>query len=370
MASYDFSPSLLNGLQGVGSEVKNPFADPSNLSRTTASGFTDSDCSTMGLNVLQRHFQDLLHERAAVDNMPEGVDKKEAFAITNQRINDVTMELLKLDILNQNQRKANESSYATPPSSPPKNGHGFNPTQRNIEDDIVSCLTMNTIRPNDSASVIKPQKQGTELTMYSGIRSSLIRGSDHDNVVGGYDVSAEDHMAELDAIKNIQRVYGLPKIFLDDRLNFLVHLHKPLQTMLTTTTDSKVKYPDANSLEKLTRFIEKNKGRHREPHHELVYQVFKATIDVRRQRVKANPFNLPIIEIGMNLDDQLIYMCISELYSEFRTLWFHSMKNVEPPHFASDYVGVGRPAQRVTRQRAGTKGKRRGSSSLLGSILS
>jgi hypothetical protein len=365
MASYNFSPSLLNGYQASAHEVKNPFADPSHLSRTTASGFTDNNHLVEEFEAMKMEGLNQIEEMVEINEMPNSQEKMRM----QKELSDEMIDLKKK--LNVMMSKTNAKAMPqTPPASPPQQRMNFIRQQQDLEDDIKSTLTTSTIKPNESASVLKPQRQGTELTMYSGIRSSLVRGSEHDNVVGGYEVSAEDHMIELDAINNIQRVYGLPKIFIDDRLNFLVHLHKPLQAMLTTKESGHVKYPDPNSLEKLTRFLDRSKGRHREPHHELLYQVLKATIDMRRKRFKANPFNLPIIEIGMSLDDQIVYMCISELYSEFRTLWFHSMKNVEPPHFAGDYVGVCSPTRTAKQNRPVAKSRRRGSSSVIGSILS
>lgn len=367
MAHYEFSRSLLNGFQSdsqiqtpqpnLPEAIDDPFKDPSIMSRTTATGFTDNNHLKEEFERLKLDALDQIHELTDVLNDarkdPAKIQQLKNAQTEVEKLNARIMRLQERilpTIIAQNQQNENQQ----------------------IENDIMSQLSKSTIRPNESASVMKPRMQGTELTMYSGIRSSVVRGSDHDNVVGGYELTAEDHLEEVDAINNIQRVYGLPKIFIDDRLNFLVHLHKPLQTMLTKKSQDKVSYPDPNSLEKLTHFIDRSKGRHREPHHELLYQVLKATIDVRRKRIRANPFNLPIIEVGMNLDDQIVFMCISELYSEFRTTWFHSMKNVEPPHFATDYVGVCQPTsyKRAVKPVTDNRRKRRGSSSILGSILS
>lgn len=370
MASYNFSNSLLGGYQTQQPKIEeelsfandNPFKDPSYLSRTTASGFTDTNhlkeefeqMKIEGLDKLQ-DFVELNKNGVNKDNIEEIRQAQEEMMRFSHKVN-----VLGAKVMGLNQRKP-----PSPPESPPSKF-------KDLEDDIMSTISKSTVRPDDSASLIRPKNPGTRLTTYSGIRSSIIRGSENDDIVGGYELTPEDHLIEIDAINNIQKVYGLPRIFVDNRLNFLVHLHKPLQAMLTTKNQTKVSYPDPNSLEKLTRFIDKSKGKHREPHHELLYQVLKSTIDIRRMRIKANPFNLPILEVGMSLDDQLVFMCISELYAEFRTSWFHSMKNVEPPHFATDYVGVCSPTsyKRTAKQPQNKNGKRRGSSSILGSILS
>jgi hypothetical protein len=367
MAQYNFSPSLLNACSGLSGQAGDPFRDPSTMSRTTASGFTDK-------NHLREEFEHLKMEsfdtiQDVVELMEEDNGKQTSKALLDKQSEMVKLSkqmanlMLKME---KTKHDIKEPVQFKEPMTPPKSPN------EELEDDIMSVLSQSTIRPNDSASILRPKRAGTQLTMYSGIRSSLIRGSEHDDIVGGYELNAEDHMIELDSINNIQKVYGLPKIFVDNRLNFLVHLHKPLQLMLTTRETGRARYPDANSLEKLTRFIDKAKGRHREPHHELLYQVLKATIDVRRKKFKANPFNLPIIEVGMHLDDQIVFMCISELYQEFKTLWFQSMKNVEPPHFANDYTGIFTETPLPKRQNPNESQskKRRGSSSILGSILS
>jgi hypothetical protein len=327
MASYNFSSSLLNGYNNLNCDkppqFKDPFRDPSDLTSLNASLRTGSVSPGTILNngeskELQDVTDDVIQQHSELWNMmDERIKKKDTRELPNlQRQMWENSERLR-NLVEAIQNR--EVKPLSPPSSPEM-------VNRKLEDDIISTMSRSTIKPNESASLISPRREGTKLTTYSGIRSSIVRGSEHDNIVGGYELNAEDHLVEIDAINNIQKVYGLPRIFIDDRLNFLVHLHKPLQSMLTHRSEKKVNYPDPNSLEKLTRFIDRSKGRSREPHHELLYQVLKATIDLRKKKIKANPFNLPIIEVGMQLDDQLVYMCISELYSEFRTSWFHSMK--------------------------------------------
>lgn len=365
MASYQLSPSVLNSLDnmqnGNGNFAEhslpkadnNPFSDIFEKSRTTASGFTDYDHLKEELEFLKTQMpslesmkQDMAHQESFKELEDEEMGRK--LAILNRK-----MEIVNQGLQAMNDKKQDQSEK----------------TMDDAINDLETVLSASTIKPNDSASLIKPTKK-TNLTTYSSIRSSFIRGSEHDDVVGGFGVTTEDRIAEQNAIQNIQTVYGLPRIFIDNRLNFLIHLHKPLQAMLTSGTGSSATYPDPNSLEKLTRFIDKARGRHREPHAELLYQVLRATIDLRRMKVHANPFNLPIIEIGMNLDDQLVYMCISELYSEFCTLWFHSMKNVEPPAFANKYRTMKHPSPSPPRANQRRRKSRTSSSSLIGSILS
>lgn len=365
MASYQLSPSVLNSLDmmqnGNGNSAeqttptaeRNPFSDIFEKSRTTASGFTDYDH-------LKEELEFIKNQMTSQDGMSRDISHQEEF----RKSEDEEMSR-RLATLNKKMEMVHQGLRSLGVTRPLD-------TEKTVDDavqDLETVLSSSTIKPNDSASLIKPAKK-TNLTTYSSIRSSFIRGSEHDDVVGGFGVTSEDRIAEQNAIQNIQTVYGLPRIFIDNRLNFLIHLHKPLQEMLTSGSGSSASYPDANSLERLTRFIDKSRGRHREPHCELLYQVLRATIDLRRMKVHANPFNLPIIEIGMNLDDQLVYMCISELYSEFCTLWFHSMKNVEPPAFANKYRTMKHPSSSPPRANQRKRKTRTNSSSLIGSILS
>lgn len=241
--------------------------------------------------------------------------------------------------------------------------------QEVIMNDIVSSLSTNTINPIDSASHIKTGSKLRNDPQDEHKRPRISSGCD--TIIGGYEVSPDDKLAELDAVSKIQTVYGLPKIFMDNRLNFLIHLHRPLESMLSKTVSGKKIYPDPNSLDQLSRFLEKSRGRSRSPECELLYQVLKATLDVKRMKVKSNPFNLPVLEVGMRLDDELIYICISELYSEYRTAWFCSMKNIHPPGFQSEYSQAldKYESQSAGMRRSARRSRRHGSQSSFVSIL-
>jgi hypothetical protein len=183
-----------------------------------------------------------------------------------------------------------------------------------------------TVFPDDSVSRIVPNERFTQSLATTRTGECL-----YDGIIAGYGQNAEDKLDELDAIAQIQNVTGLPQIFINSRLNFLIHLHKPLQRILSIE-DS---YPCEDSLWKLTEFMSKIKGKERSPHDDLLYQVVRTTI--KNNRVRANPFNLPLLEVGMQLNDKLIYISFMQLYAEFQAEWFRSMKDMEAPRFHNQY---------------------------------
>jgi len=201
---------------------------------------------------------------------------------------------------------------------------------------------INTVMPVDSISQVKP------LNLEKGVRfernsiglnerfeqSVAISNNGscfYNDVIGGYGQSADDKIDELDAISKIQKITGLPQIFVNSRLNFLIHLHKPLQVIMSKNGV----YPCDDSLWKLSEFIRKYKTSRRDPHNDLLYQVITTTI--RNDKVRANPFCLPLLEVGMYLNDKLIFISFSQLFQEYQIEWFKSMKDIEPPKFHSSY---------------------------------
>jgi len=210
-----------------------------------------------------------------------------------------------------------------------------NEMRRNRRDSVILNVTdkieaLNirkggTVLPDDSVSQLGSSKQ-----IYT---QSVNTTSDclYNDVIGGYAQTADEKLDELDAIAQIQKVSGLPHIFVNSRLNFLIHLHKPLQAMLSKDNS----YPHEESFYILSDFMARYKGKDRDPHRELLYQVVKTTI--KGNRVRANPFNLPLLEVGMYLNEKLIYISFMQLYQEFQIEWFKSMKNIEAPKFHNKF---------------------------------
>jgi len=263
--------------------LKNPFAD-STASRVTASGFTETAIP--------------MSENGYGTNFNNNENKKNQFYLSD------------------------EKNVPFPSMS--------------RRDSVVSGITekiqglnirsKGTVLPDDSVSRIVPNERFTQSLATTKTAECL-----YDNIIAGYGQNAEDKLDELDAIAQIQNITGLPQIFINSRLNFLIHLHKPLQRILSVDES----YPSEDSLWKLTEFISKIKGKERSPHDDLLYQVVRTTI--KNNRVRANPFNLPLLEVGMHLSDKLIYISFMQLYSEFQAEWFRSMKDMEAPRFHNQY---------------------------------
>jgi len=206
------------------------------------------------------------------------------------------------------------------------------------EDDKTTQI--NTVVPNDSVSQIQPlninkRVQFNQNNLESRFEQSVAISEGtclYNGVIGGYGQTADEKIDELDAISKIQRVTGLPQIFVNSRLNFLIHLHKPLQEIMSRGSS----YPSEDSLWKLSEFMRKYKTSRRDPHKDLLHQVVSTTI--KNDRIRSNPFNLPLLEVGMYLNDKLIYISFSQLYQEYQIEWFKSMKDIEPPKFHSAYT--------------------------------
>lgn len=213
----------------------------------------------------------------------------------------------------------------------------------------------NTIGPMDSASQVNPGGRiHTQLSSINEFGDCMFN-----EVIGGYAQTADEKLDELDAVASIQKVTGLPVIFTNMRLNFLVHLHKPLQKMLSKDD----KYPVEDSLHKISGFVSKYRGKQRTSHDDLLYQVIRATF--KENKVRANPFNLPLLEVGMMLSDKLIFMSFVQLYNEYQIEWFKSMKDIDAPKFHNKFKNFkGRLKDAVTHR---PENRRRHTS---GSVLS
>lgn len=225
-----------------------------------------------------------------------------------------------------------------------------------------------TIIPQDSVSNVKPNNASS-----SGIRDNEIFEKSvssrqeclYDSVVGGFAQTPEEKMEELEALTKIRTIYGLPKIFNNERLNFLIHIHKPLTRLLANGSE----YPAQDTLYRIDDFMKRRANKVRSQHEDLLYSVIETT--VRKGRIRSNPHNLPILEVGMSLTDKIAYICFASLYREFQTEWFQSMKDIDAPQFHntySDFKSDRAPAPSKERSSRRTGGYRRSGGG--GSVIS
>jgi len=205
-------------------------------------------------------------------------------------------------------------------------------------DSVVSDSTVlpqaRTIMVDDSASQIGPNvnRMTTNRSLASMASTQMSSSKTGISIIGGHQnrlsIIDEDDGLELSPI------YGLPIIFVNDRLNFLCHLHKPLKDLLTENG----KYPGSDILGKMERFVRRHKGRERDPAANLLYLVIRKTISMERLQVKDNDsFRLPLLKKGMYLTEKLIFMSIDQLHNEFCSEWFATMEDVEVPDFHDKY---------------------------------
>lgn len=191
-----------------------------------------------------------------------------------------------------------------------------------------------TIVPQDSVSNVKPVNyQSPAIRDSETFEKSVSSRQEclYDSVIGGFAQTPEEKMEELEALTKIRRIYGLPQIFQNERLNFLIHIHKPLTRLLANGND----YPAQDTLYRIDDFMKRRANKVRSQHEDLLYSVIETT--VHKGRIRSNPHNLPILEVGMSLTDKLAYICFASLYREFQTEWFQSMKDIDAPQFHNTY---------------------------------
>jgi len=199
-----------------------------------------------------------------------------------------------------------------------------------------------TIHPRDSASNISITPRFESLKRVEQVRTgNLSRISEVDSticaveepdvgVIGGYQLSPSEKMQELDSHSSIIPVRGLPIMFVNQRLNFLTHVHSALFRLLTDDSEN---YPSINSLEIL---LDSRRTWGNEPSTELLEMVVDKTMN-KSGIVLANPFKIPILEPGMIMTPKVMHMALDQLHREFEVVWFDTMKSITTPKFQSKY---------------------------------
>jgi hypothetical protein len=300
--------------------MDNPFSDSKAGSRVTASGFTESTYKG--------------------DYSSKRVEKEELL-----RMKERTEQQLKMIKEMEIPRLRKDSGYHDMMTE--IRDHTVELGEKSVKK-LNSILTLD---PDDSVSVAAPKplkrrtiKEDQEVQTEFTTSQTYGIGSMYDDVIGGYGMTASEKLEELNEMVEIQKVTGLAKPFFNERLNFLMHLHKQLYRIMKHDGQ----YPANDSLYQLTRFLKDKKGSDRTPHEDLLYQVIHSTISVSRMKVKSNPFNIPILEVGMTLTDKIVNMTFTELHNEYQTVWFNTMKDLEVPGFHDKYSKLGALVRRVT----------------------
>lgn len=193
-----------------------------------------------------------------------------------------------------------------------------------------------SVLPSDSASQMRnndevTQRQPTRIQQKKLSEIQEVDSEIEETVVGGYQLSAEEKILEIDSYLDMPQIRGLPVIFQNSRLNYLTHIHDALFKILTYDGDQ---YPNPDCLDILMR----NRDDWGEtPSTSLLLLVMERTFDVRKGVVKSNPFRFPILEPGMILTPKLMHISLDQLHKEFELEWFNTMKTVTTPRFQSKY---------------------------------
>jgi hypothetical protein len=146
------------------------------------------------------------------------------------------------------------------------------------------------------------------------------------DVVAGFVKTNSMMRVEKASNDRVYLINGLAAPFKDSRLNFLIHFHTALhECSFNPQTDP------IDALEELGNSRPKN------PTGELICQVVRRTFDFDEQTIIANPFNLPFIEVGMNITDSVVLKTLDLLRIEYKSLWFAQMKCLRVPGFHSEY---------------------------------
>jgi len=337
--------------QSTNSQFSNPFSDSKgydNQSRVTASGFTSTIVQPQPIGNHEFMFGKMPN-RVSMVSSPTSFEYP-----INQPINIGNQ---------QSQRK--DSGYEDMESAVSKLWTEVRSLREGVRSQIDDrdesySRIARTVNPNDSVSVIQSPQNGIQpfamreehraITKRNGVMSPF------DGVVVGYQQTPEEQIEELDACTKVQEISGMPIIFTNMRLNLLTHLHSQLFNL----SNGEMNHPCADLLTVLTKFIQRKEGKSRTPTEELLYSVIRNSISFSRKKVIANPYHLPVLEVGMVLNERLVQMCFGQLYVEYQTEWFQSMKDVTVPKFHSLYKNIAnRPSH--SKQNEG-KPKRRGSS--------
>lgn len=146
-------------------------------------------------------------------------------------------------------------------------------------------------------------------------------------VVRGFPKDRPMRFRELKINASIKEIHGLPIVFTNERLNFLMHLHKPLLSMSKSS-----QYPPSDLIQCLYKRTKRSATTSQE---ELLKQVILITLDFEEMVVAANPFSLPILEVGMQISEWSVFQSFSQLYREYEMVWFEVFKDASIPNFSS-----------------------------------
>lgn len=164
-----------------------------------------------------------------------------------------------------------------------------------------------------STSVLEPVQEVEDLT----------RNFD---VVQGYVKTQSMREKERESLSKVYTINGLAAPFKDKDLNFLIHFHTALETCGMNPKERPI-----DAFEYLGSLKPRN------PTEELMKQVICRTFDFEEMVVISNPFQLPFINVGMNVTESVLCKCMSLMKSKYRNAWFDQMKCLRVPKFHDEF---------------------------------
>lgn len=194
-----------------------------------------------------------------------------------------------------------------------------------------------TILPDDSSSTVE---RYCKTFMQPGTVLSVRRGkslSEEDRIVSytpsrvpdvvvGYIKSESLARREASEISQVKPINGLCRPFRSKRLNELIHISSAIDLLIETSV-----------MREPLDLLEVPYLRQKSPSIELLGQIVLRTFDTESGRIVANPFELPYLEVGMQLTDDSMVKCFSLLREQTKILWFQEFKSLRVPDFHNDF---------------------------------
>lgn len=219
-----------------------------------------------------------------------------------------------------------------------------------------------TIMPSDSASLVTPRPTvvgdqrnlgGTDTLSFISTQMAKLTAdldeikSQRRDIVGNYtkfeyDLDLQDAFESSGMVQKDGQLFIrpfahtsaselVPKMTVDDRLNFLIRLHTAIFKVIENSPD----YPRPGFMIRFKRLTDgKLKDDH--PSLDLLQIVMTDTIDWAHMMVKNNNFGLPVLESGMQLNERILALCLISLKTEYFTRWSCVMKDCIIPSDISD----------------------------------
>jgi len=144
----------------------------------------------------------------------------------------------------------------------------------------------------------------------------------------------------------------VPRMTIDDRLNFLIRLHTAIFKIVENTSD----YPKPGIL-RVMKSATEGKLPDDHPSFDLLQIVLTDTIDWNHSLIKANNFMLPVLERGMRFNERILAACLLSLKGEYFARWTSLVKDCILPTDITDTSRWSdsfsfKPSRRITSRRA------------------